>query len=110
MIVTSIQQLTGINTISMYAPIIFGKQPNSDALAAVMAAVQVLFALITPLFIDRIGRIPLFVLGAAISSIAHLLSTIGYTEDAENTTLNWLLNVGIILYGGVFNATYGVCT
>jgi len=110
MIITAIQQLTGINTVSMYAPVVFGKQSNSEVLAAVMAAAQVLFALSTPLFIDRIGRIPVFIWGAVISSIAHLLTTIGYTEDGENTTLNWLLNVGIILYAGVFNATYGVGT
>jgi uncharacterized membrane protein len=94
----------------MYAPIIFKKQSGSDTLSAVMAAVQVLFALITPFIVDRFGRCTVFFWGAVICSVTHLLSTIGYTDNADNTTLNWLLNIGIILFGGVFNCTYGVIT
>jgi len=109
-IITAIQQLSGINTVSMYAPVIFDAQEDFEFLLPLMALVQVIFALITPLFINRIGRITVFMCGAVISSIAHLLSTIGYTEDQEPDAFNWPLNIGIILYGGVFNATYGVAT
>lgn len=108
--VTGIQQLTGINTVSMYSPIIFGRQSNSDTLSAVMAAMQVLFAVITPLFVDRFGRRTIFIWGAVISTVAHLLSFIGYTESAESTARNWVLNVGILIFAGVFNSTYGVLT
>jgi len=108
--VTAIQQLSGINTVSMYAPSIFAAQINHQFLSPLMAGVQLFFAVITPFFINRIGRIPIFLCGAVVSSIAHIFSAIGYTKNPESSDFNWPLNIGIILYGGIFNATYGVAT
>eukprot|EP00826_Nyctotherus_ovalis_P013818 TRINITY_DN1378_c0_g1_i3.p5 TRINITY_DN1378_c0_g1~~TRINITY_DN1378_c0_g1_i3.p5 ORF type:complete len:106 (+),score=30.85 TRINITY_DN1378_c0_g1_i3:1392-1709(+) len=104
------QQLTGINTVCMYAPAIFEKQDNSDALSAAMAGIQVVFAALTPLFIDRYGRRTLFIWGMVFCSIGHLMACIGFTDDGDNTARNWVLNIGILLYSGVFNATYGALT
>lgn len=103
-------QLSGINTVSMYAPVIFDKQPNSATLSSIMAAIQVIFAAITPLLVDRFGRRTIFLWGAGICTVGHLMSFIGYTENEGNTTKDWVLNVGILLFGGAFNCTYGVAT
>lgn len=75
-----------------------------------MAAIQVLFAAITPLFVDRFGRRTIFLWGAGICTVGHLLAFIGYTEDEGNTARDWVLNIGILLFAGVFNSTYGVAT
>lgn len=93
----------------MYAPSIFAMQDNSDTLSALMAAIQVVFAVLTPLFVERTKRRTLFLWGAVFCSIGHLMATIGFNED-DDTARNWVLNIGILLYAGVFNATYGILT
>jgi len=108
-VVASIQQLTGINTICMYAPVIFKTQNNSDALAAALAAIQVIFAAITPLFVERFGRRTIFLCGAVICSIGHLLSCIGFNEDNDRVR-NWVLNTGLLSFAGTFHASYGILT
>jgi SP family facilitated glucose transporter-like MFS transporter 8 len=107
--IVAIQQFTGINAVCMYASAIFETQNNSSALSAAMAGIQVVFAAFTPLLVERFRRIALFLWGAVICSIGHLLAFIGFNED-NNTARNWVLNVGILLFAGTFNATYGMLT
>jgi len=109
MAIAIIQQLTGISAVCMYAPVIFDTQDNPDALAAAMAAIQVIFAAMGLLFVERFGRITIFLWGAVICSIGHFLACVGFNED-NDTTRNWAFNIGILLYAGVFNTTYGIMT
>ena len=94
----------------MYAPQIFDAQPNSNFLPALISGIQVLFSLFTIPLIDRVPRKVLFVIGAILTAIAHMICCIALDEDGENTTKNWFFNVGAMLSAGVFNTTYGAIT
>lgn len=94
----------------MYAPKIFDKQPNAEVLSALMSVIQVIFALFAIPLVDRLGRRTLLLIGAIICSIGHLVCCIAIDEDGEDTTRNWVFNVGILLFVGVFNPTFGAIT
>lgn len=94
----------------MYAPIIFEEQSNSELLSTLMPVIQVVFAFLTIFVIDKWGRRTLLLVGAVICSIGHLICCVALDEDGENNTRNWVFNVGVLIYAGVFNTTYGVIT
>lgn len=77
-----VQQITGINVIFFYAPIIFEKtglsQNASFAQAAIVGCINLLFTLIAILFIDKIGRKPLVLTGLIGMLLSLLLISNGF--------------------------------
>ncbi|KAL0400965.1 UNVERIFIED_CONTAM: Hexose carrier protein HEX6 [Sesamum latifolium] len=71
------QQITGINVISFYAPLLFltlGSGENASLMAAtVMGLIATSFVLLALVLVDRIGRRPLFHIGGIQMLISQLL-------------------------------------
>lgn len=80
LILAILQQITGINAVFFYAPIIF-EQSGIGADASFMQAVLVGltnlgFTIVAMLFIDKIGRKPLLLIG--LTGIALMMSLLAY--------------------------------
>ena len=85
-----LQQITGINSVFFYAPMIF-EQSGIGTDAAFMQAVLVgivnlVFTVIAMLFIDRIGRRPL--LGIGLAGITLCMLTLSYGFGSARYTLD----------------------
>jgi MFS family permease len=95
-VVAIIQQATGINAVFFYAPMIFEQSgigtDASFAQAVLVGLVNLVFTVVAILFIDRIGRKPLLIVGLSgialsMSILAFGFSSATYTiagEDLEN--------------------------
>lgn len=92
------QQITGINSIIYFAPMIFLNAGFDTPLLALMppilvAAVNILFSYVALLLLDRLGRKPLLLSGITTMAIALVL-LIG----AFLTTTKWLATTSILIY------------
>lgn len=105
-----LQQVSGINAIMYYAPRIF---EESGALAGsafgqsiLVGLINLLFTLLGMALVDRVGRKPMLVVGAAGMTITLLL--VGSAFATENSGA-WLL-MPILGYVACFAASTGVVT
>lgn len=106
-IFASIAQLTGINIIFYYAPLIFEKTHVGGSVlfqTILTGIVNLIFTLIAFAMIDRIGRKKLLLGGSAIMGLCML--SIGYLFYANNLD-NYLVLVLIFIYIGAFACTWG---
>jgi SP family arabinose:H+ symporter-like MFS transporter len=104
-------QVTGINTIMYYAPVIFQKTgfgTNSALMqTAIIGSINFLFTIVAIAWIDRIGRRPLLIMGSigmAVSLAA--LSLAFYLNKFEGI----LILVLILVYCASFAASIGPVT
>ena len=88
--VAILQQLTGINAVFFYAPMIFeqsGVGTDASFMQAVLVGiVNLVFTIAAMLLIDRVGRRPL--LGAGIIGIAVCMLTLSYGFGSATYTLS----------------------
>lgn len=101
-------QVTGINAITYYAPEVF-KQAGSNAIAAFNDTVWVgltnlVFTLLSMAVVDRLGRKPLLLIGAACMGLA--LALVGYSFHAGLSGRSLLF--GVLAYVGSFAFSMGV--
>ena len=94
------QQLCGINTVFNYAPKLFesiGASTDDQLLQTVfIGGVNLVFTLLAMVFVDKIGRKPLMLLGAGGLAILYLL--IVQLLAAGDSRVAWLLLSAIGLY------------
>jgi sugar porter (SP) family MFS transporter len=87
--VAILQQITGINSVFFYAPMIFeqsGIGTNASFMQAVLVGlVNLLFTVIAILLIDKLGRRPL--LGFGLTGIAVCMLTLAYGFGSATYTL-----------------------
>lgn len=103
----SIAQLTGINIIFYYAPLIFEKtNVGGSALfqTILTGVVNLIFTLIAFALIDRIGRKKLLLAGSALMGLCMLL--IGYLFYT-NKIDSYLILIMIFIYIAAFASTWG---
>ena len=103
----SIAQLTGINTIFYYAPLIFEKtHVGGSALfqTILTGIVNLIFTLIAFALIDRIGRKKLLLVGSTVMGVCMLF--IGYLFYTNNLD-NYLVLITIFVYIAAFASTWG---
>jgi len=85
-----LQQITGINAVFFYAPMIFeqsGIGTNASFVqAAMLGLVNLAFTVVALLLIDRLGRRPL--LGAGLVGITICMFTLAYGFGSATYTLN----------------------
>lgn len=93
-----LQQITGINAVFFYAPVIFEQSGiGTDAAfaqAILVGLINLVFTVLAMLFIDKLGRKPLLIIG--VSGIAICMSLLSYSfhkadyrlEGADLTTLS----------------------
>lgn len=98
-VVAILQQITGINSVFFYAPMIFeqsGLGTDASFMQAILVGlVNLVFTILAILFIDRLGRKPLLTFGVAgivisMSLLAYGFSAATYeikTEDIQSLAL-----------------------
>jgi sugar porter (SP) family MFS transporter len=106
------QQVTGINTVIYYAPLIIqtaGISSNSGAILATagIGAVNVLMTIFSMWLIDRKGRRPLLLSG--IAGMAVTLGLLGYVfrVSHQSTGMAWLAVISMMAYVGSFAISLG---
>ena len=84
------QQITGINAIFYYAPMIFemagGGKDAAFLQAAILGVTNVVMTIVAMFLIDRLGRKPLLYIGAA--GICISLAIVGFTFGNAKYTIN----------------------
>lgn len=106
------QQITGINTVIYYAPLIIQTAGISSASGAILAtagigAVNVLMTIFSMWLIDRKGRRPLLLAG--IAGMAVTLGLLGYVFriSHQSTGMAWLAVISMMAYVGSFAISLG---
>jgi sugar porter (SP) family MFS transporter len=106
------QQITGINTVIYYAPLIIQSAGISSASGAILAtagigAVNVLMTVVAMWLIDREGRRPLLLTG--IAGMAITLGLLGYVfrVSHQSTGMAWLAVISMMAYVGSFAISLG---
>ena len=106
------QQVTGINTVIYYAPLIIQSAGVSSASGAILATagigvVNVLMTIVSMWLIDRVGRRPLLLTG-----IAGMIVTLGvlgwaFYSNARSEALSWLAVISMMVYVASFAISLG---
>src|SRR6202043_4065024 len=106
------QQITGINTVIYYAPVIIQSAGISSASGAILATagiglVNVLMTIIAMRLIDRSGRKPLLLTG--IAGMAITLGCLGFVFriSSHTSTLAWLAVISMMAYVASFAISLG---
>lgn len=106
------QQVTGINTVIYYAPIIIQSAGISSASGAILAtagigAVNVLMTIVSMWLIDRAGRRPLLLTG--IAGMVVTLGALAWAFHSASRTgwLSWLAVVSMMVYVASFAISLG---
>ncbi len=88
------QQITGINAVFYYAPTIFeqagGSTDSSFLQAIVVGLTNLVFTVVAILYIDKLGRKPLLLIGTSFMTIALLMATFAFNNasyEFNDTTL-----------------------
>lgn len=106
------QQVTGINTVIYYAPIIIKSSGISSDSGAILATagvgtVNVLMTIVSMWLIDRVGRRPLLLTG--IAGMFVTLGVLGWVFHSASPTgaLSWLALVSMMAYVACFAISLG---
>ena len=106
-IFAGIAQLTGINIIFYYAPLIFEKTHVGGSVlfqTVLTGIVNLIFTIIAFALIDRFGRKKLLLLGSAVMGICMLI--VGWLFYTGNLS-NYLVLITIFVYIAAFACTWG---
>src|SRR5580700_131532 len=106
------QQITGINTVIYYAPMIIQSAGISSASGAILTTagigvVNVLMTIVAMWLIDRRGRRPLLLTG--IAGMAVTLGLLGYVfrVSHQSAGMAWLAVISMMAYVGSFAISLG---
>ncbi len=106
------QQVTGINTVIYYAPLIVQSAGISSASGAILTTagigiVNVLMTIVSMWLIDRIGRRPLLLTG--IAGMVVTLGVLGWAFHSASPTgaLSWIAVISIMVYVASFAISLG---
>ena len=101
-----LQQITGINTVIYYAPIIFQRAGMPGASASILATMgvglgNVVMTIVALMLLDRVGRRPLLLVGEAgmVASLTAL--SIGFAVGSGAATAA-ITTVSLVAYVGFF--------
>ncbi len=106
------QQVTGINTVIYYAPMIIQSAGISSASGAILATagigtVNVLMTIVSMWLIDRVGRRPLLLTGIAGMSVTLALLGWVFHSASPAGALSWLAVVSLMVYVACFAISLG---
>ncbi|GAA6061768.1 hypothetical protein JCM10212_000748 [Sporobolomyces blumeae] len=109
------QQLSGIDFVLFYAPLIFtqaGLDPSTASFIAsgVTGLVLVAVTIIGSTYIDKIGRRPLFIVGGSVVAASQLLIGIMYASGAARGGGRWFVIVLIEVLAASFSASWALVT
>lgn len=113
-VVAILQQITGINSVFFYAPMIFeqsGLGTDASFMQAILVGlVNLLFTILAILFIDRLGRKPLLTFGVAGIVLSMFVLAYGFNaatyslDGADIATIENALPALSQIEGQVFNS------
>jgi MFS family permease len=96
-VVAVIQQITGINSVFFYAPMIFEQSgigtDASFAQAVLVGLINLVFTVVAILFIDRIGRKPLLNIGLAGITLSMFVLAFGFYSASYTISADALANL-----------------
>jgi sugar porter (SP) family MFS transporter len=106
------QQVTGINTVIYYAPIILQTAGISSASGAILATagigvVNVLMTLLSLPLIDRLGRRPLLLTGIAGMAVTLSALSLSFHISAQPGVLAWVAVISMMGYVASFAISLG---
>src|ERR1022692_4121501 len=106
------QQLTGINTVIYYAPLIIQSAGISSASGAILATagigvVNVLMTIVAMWLIDRMGRRPLLLIGIAGMIVTLGILGLAFHMAGRTGALAWLAVVSMMVYVASFAISLG---
>lgn len=106
------QQITGINTVIYYAPIILQTAGISSASGAILATagigvVNVIMTLVSLPLIDRVGRRPLLLTGIAGMAVTLGVLSLSFHISAQPGVLAWIAVIGMMGYVASFAISLG---
>jgi sugar porter (SP) family MFS transporter len=101
------QQITGINTVIYFAPVIFQAAGISSASSAILATagvgvVNVLMTVVAIQLIDKVGRRALLLFGLLGMAVCLVLLGLGFAIGGSSATLGWLTALSLGAYVGFF--------
>jgi SP family galactose:H+ symporter-like MFS transporter len=107
-----LQQVTGINTVIYYAPIIMQSAGIPSASGAILAtagigAVNVLMTLVSMWLIDRVGRRPLLLVGIAGMALTLGLLGISFHATTRSAASTRLAVISVMAYVASFAISLG---
>ena len=107
------QQITGINVVIYYAPLIFQMAEFASAKTAIFAsigigAINVIATFLSLWMLDKLGRVPLLLIG--LSGMAISLFVVSWGFFTESPLIDRLAMVGLISYVACFAIGIGVTT
>lgn len=103
------QQMSGINTVGYYLPVILeGQVGMTTRMAQIVAGCAAIFYLLASLppiwFIDRVGRRPAMMAGAAALTLVNILLCVGFNVPGKAGTI--LIVVMYFLYYAAFALSF----
>lgn len=106
------QQITGINTIIYYAPMIFQMTGLSSSVTAILATtgvgvVNFLMTLVAIKFIDTKGRRPLLLIGIMGMFLSLLVLGAAFKWIHPSPLLGWVTVLGLVVYVAFFAISLG---
>jgi SP family galactose:H+ symporter-like MFS transporter len=106
------QQVTGINTVIYYAPIILQTAGISSASGAILATagigvVNVLMTIVAMRLLDRAGRRPLLLVGIAGMAISLGVLSLSFHVSMRTGALAWAAVISIMAYVASFAISLG---
>jgi MFS transporter, SP family, arabinose:H+ symporter len=113
LVLAVLQQITGINSVLAYAPVIFervaeaGAREDTKFLQTIFVTfVNLVFTVIAMLLIDRVGRRPLLLAGTAGMAVSLLLTSYGFHDAVVTRDSTWVL-VGLLGFVASFAVSIG---
>jgi sugar porter (SP) family MFS transporter len=98
-VVAVLQQITGINSVFFYAPMIFEQSGiGTDASfvqAILVGLINLAFTVLAILFVDKLGRKPLLIFGVAGIAISMFVLSYGFSSATYTLTSESIENVGL---------------
>lgn len=106
------QQITGINTVIYYAPIIFKFAGLASASVAILASVgvgvvNVILTVVAMLLIDRVGRRPLLLVSLAGMALSLFVLGPAFSLPQLSGSLGWIAVASLMVYVGSFAVGLG---
>ena len=106
------QQVTGINTVIYYAPIIIQSAGISSASGAILATagigiVNVLMTIVSMRLIDRVGRKPLLLTGIGGMVVSLGILSLAFHVSMRTGALAWVAVISMMAYVASFAISLG---
>eukprot|EP00826_Nyctotherus_ovalis_P010764 TRINITY_DN12820_c0_g2_i2.p1 TRINITY_DN12820_c0_g2~~TRINITY_DN12820_c0_g2_i2.p1 ORF type:complete len:224 (-),score=44.18 TRINITY_DN12820_c0_g2_i2:852-1523(-) len=115
LLIPAIQQLTGINALMFYAPVIFSAGGKRDAgLVRVLTLITMIdnfvFTLVSAFISDKLGRKKLFIYGSLGCGISLLMAAVGASNPStgkEMQTFDWIFAISLYVFVAFFGLSHG---